>query len=599
MRRILRGDERGVAAAVATMFALLLVLLFMQATIIAAVPQQQYAAEYNTSLHNLQEFDFLRSMAAGPAVAGTQFSVPFQLGTAASSPFATASQGTLSLQSGGSTGVSVSFQFVPQFRQTAVSKTYQDVILIMDDSGSMAQNDPQNLRITGAQEYVASLTPPDCVAIVAFNGNSWLTQANIGKTPHHLYYPGMCGTPDYSQPIADLGTITDIDNTNIGRAIMTANNELIANGNRNHAWVEILLTDGQNECGGSSYTCGDSYTIQQAQIAAVNNITIYTIGLSSQADANLLRTVAADTGGTYYSAPTASSIRWIYFEISMQYKSTVACGNIFSSEAYGGTLALNLSTSQYPSQSLRFESGGVAVVQSDGAAMYEGLPMQYTPTGGGGGALQIALVSVLGTPFTATGGTTRVINADVLARNVISQSLTRVNLTQEAANVGNIISNVTYWTNQGAATQGAANAVNAPLGQAQTSVQFAQNNATTGNYIGAQNSVHQAQTQLSTAIGVAQAQDQAGNMQDWFAKSIIGQITLESCRLGQWINWYNGLTVTITTPVPLAWANWANTTFPQLKIPFSVIVNGHTVILNIHSLDQITTDRRVIQVSVS
>ena len=597
MQRVLRQEDEGVAAAVATMFVLLIVLVLLQVAVIGAVPSQQYTAEYSTSKHDIQEMDFFRSMLVGPAAAGTQFSVPITLGTQASSPFASPSSGTLSYSASDMASVSASFAFVPQFRQASVRKLYQDVMLLMDDSGSMAWNDPQNLRISGAQEYVGRLSPPDCVGIVAFNGNAWLTQANVGGVAHHLYYPGMCGNPDYVQPKVDLGTITDIDSTNIGRAIWMGNNELIANGHRGKAWIEILLTDGQNECGGSVSPCGDAYTIQQAQIAKANNITIFTIGLSSSADAALLTQVASITGGTYYAAPTAASIRWIYFEISMHYQSSVQCGNVYSAEAYGGALALNLNNAYYPAQTIRYESGGVALAQSSGSAMRAGFPMQYTPNGDGSGTLQLSLVTLTGSSFQAIGSDTHVIQANVLARQVVDQSLTKVSLPGEAQNVANISGNLAFWATQGAATPAGVAAVNAPLNQSQTQLLLGNTNMSKGNIVGAKFNVDQAQGYLAIALNATAAQRTAGTIQDWLAQSTEDSILLEECRVGQWANWYTGLAIVITTSIPSAWAGWFNTTMTAWKIPFSLGISGSTVVVSIHALNRIITDRRVVSLS--
>jgi hypothetical protein len=599
MRRILRPDDEGVASAVATMLVLLVIVIILQIVVIGAVPAQQYSAEWVTSTHDLQQLDRLRALAAGPTVAGSMFTVPFQMGTPAVSPFAGSSTGTLSYSSNDTFGMSLSYAFVPQFRQASVTTLHQDVALLMDNSGSMAWNDPQDLRITGAQEYVGRLSPPDCVAIVAFNGNSFLTRANVGGTPHHLYYPGMCGNPDYSQPQSDLGTITDVDSTNIGRAIFVGNTELIANGGKGKAWIEILLTDGQNECGGSVSPCGDTYTIQQAQIALANNITIFTIGLSSSADAALLTQIATITGGTYYAAPDASSIRWIYYQISMHYQSSIQCGSIFTSDAYGGALSMQLQSSQYPAQTMRFESGGIALIQSTGATMYQGLPFTYTRTSPDGGALTLPLVLLTGNAFGYAGTDTRVVQASVLAQQIVKQSIVRVDLGSEAASVGNISSNVTFWASQGAATPAAAAAVNSPLHSAQNELTLGDYNASTGNIAGAKFSVDRAQTRLSIAINVTEAQRAANAMQGWLAQQTEDSIRLEQCRVAQWGNWYGGLTLTITSPAAAAWASWFNATLTALKVPFSFGSSGNVAVVSIHALDTITTDRRVISLSGS
>ncbi len=597
MRTLLRREEAGVASTVATVFALLVVLIFFSVTVLGVIPAQQNTAEWLTSEHDLSQFETLRSVTAGPLVAGASFSVPFALGTPAVSPLATASLGTLTYSENDTTSLRLAFSFVPIQAQASVRKINQDVVLLMDNSGSMAYNDPQNLRITGAQEYVSHLSPPDCVAIVAFNGASYLTLQNTGGPAHHLNNPAMCGAPDYSLPQSDLGTISDFDGTNIGLAIQTGNNELIANGHPGKAWIEILLTDGQNECGGLTPPCGNAYTISMAQVAKAHNITIYTIGLSSSADANLLGQIASITGGTYYPAPTASSIRWIYYEISMRYTSAVACSTYSVSEAYGGSLTLTLGASQYPAQTMRFEAGGIALQQSGGATMYEGLPFRYVPITGSGGVLTIPVLTVVGTPFSYTGTDTRVVQAQILAETTIDQKLYQVDLATEANNVAGIVANVTYWTDQGAAKPSAMAAVNAPLNMSRSELAYAAGNASRGDFVDAKFSVDRATSDLSAAINAAAAQQAAGTMQAWLARQTQDAITLEECRLGQWANWYNGITITVTSHTAAAWESWFNETLLKLAAPFSVGLSGDIAIVTIHSLNDITTDERVLSLS--
>lgn len=594
MRRILRESDEGVASTVATILTLLVIVTLFSIMVVGVAPQQQYTAEWVTSEHDLSQFSMLRSLAAGPAVAGVSFSVPFTLGTPAVSPFAAGSSGTLSYSVNDSAQLQIAYQFVPTFYQASVRKVNQDLVLLMDNSGSMAWNDPQNLRISGAQEYVSHLTPPDCVAIVAFNGRSYLTLTNVGGAPHHVANPIMCGQPDYSQPQADLGTITDTDSTNIGLAIQTGNNELISYGHTGKAWIEILLTDGQNECSGSASPCGDAYTITMAQQAKAHNITIYTIGLSNAADAVLLGRIASITGGTYYPAPTARSIRWIYYEISMRYQSSVVCSNVVVNDVYSGALSLNLASNVYPSQRIRFEAGGVVLYQSGNAAMFQGPPVVYNPIGKDSGTIRIPLLQVTGTPFAYNGADTRVVGAQILARTVSDQNIFRIGLASEASNVQNITANVTYWASQGAATQAAATAVNSPLFMGRNELLYANGNSTIGDITDAKFSVDRAQSDLAIAIANAEAQKNAGAMQDWLAKQTEDSIRVEQCRVSQWSNWYDGLTLTVMSSAAAAWANWFNQTFLQLNVPVSVGISGNVAVVTIHTLDRITTDRRVL-----
>lgn len=596
MRTIRRGNEEGVASAVATILTLLVVTIFLAIVVVDVAPSQQYTAEWVTSEHDLSQFGMLRSISEGPATAGVSFSVPFALGTAGVSPFASTSFGSLSYTGNATAGLSLSYSFVPSFRQANVRKLDQDVVLLMDNSGSMAWNDPTNLRISGAQDYVGRLSRPDCVAIVAFNGRSYLTLTNVGGPAHHLTNPAMCGAPDYSLPQSDLGTITDSDSTNIGLAIATGNNELLGYGHPGKAWVEILLTDGQNECGGSVSPCGDAYTIQMAQQAKAHNITIFTIGLSSSADAALLTQIASITGGTYFPAPTASSIRWIYYEISMRYTSSVQCSTIVVDDVYGGSLSLQLNSNEYPSQTMRFEMGAVAVSQSAGEVMPDGLPLQFTPIPGSAGALRLPLVYITGTPFQDSGAGTAVVEASVLARTVDQVNITPMDLGNEAVNVGLIAQNVTYWANQGAATPSAAAAIDTPLNQTQGELVTANGNVAKGDITDAKFGVDRATSDLSVAYMQVQSQQQNGTMQTWLAKQTEDSIRLEQCRIGQWVNWYDGVTIRVVSPAAAAWAAWFNETLTAQKAPFSVGYAGPNAVATIHTLNSLITDRRVVSI---
>src|SRR5437667_10167 len=121
------------------------------------------------------------------------------------------------------------------------------VILAMASSGSMIWNDPRNLRISSAQEYMRNLIPPDRVASIDFDAQAHFTRANVGGPAHLLNY-GPNGELMYISPQSDLTTIDSSGSTNWGAAIKIANDEFVAHGIPAHAWNLIVLTDGQNTC---------------------------------------------------------------------------------------------------------------------------------------------------------------------------------------------------------------------------------------------------------------------------------------------------------------------------------------------------------------
>src|SRR2546422_1027049 len=110
-----------------------------------------------------------------------------------------------------------------------VTHVDQDVILSIDSSGSMIWNDPSNLRISSAQEYVRNLIPPDRVASIDFDDTAAFTRANIGGPAHLLNYPPNAELM-YVSPQADLSTIDSSGSKNWGAPIKIANEEFDADG---------------------------------------------------------------------------------------------------------------------------------------------------------------------------------------------------------------------------------------------------------------------------------------------------------------------------------------------------------------------------------
>src|SRR5438128_2305716 len=186
----LRNETEGVASTVATMFTLLVVLMFLQLTVVAVLPAQEYSAEWATSRAAIDSFERLRLAEQLAVVPGSQFSIPVPLGTDAVSPFSTARQGNLRFDPANTTSIQISFKYVPKLFQATVTHVDQDVVLAIDSSGSMTWNDPSNLRISSAQEYMRNLIPPDRVASIDFDYQAQFTRANFCRTsPLPIYSP--------------------------------------------------------------------------------------------------------------------------------------------------------------------------------------------------------------------------------------------------------------------------------------------------------------------------------------------------------------------------------------------------------------------------
>src|SRR6266571_2105806 len=561
MANSFREDSEGVASTVATLFALLCAVLFLQAAVISVIPARTYAAERTTSVQALQALDYIRYAAVGAAVPGGQFSVTIPLGTPASSAFSTASDGTLAFNTGSVAPANISLAYVPTIHDSRISR-------------------------------------PDRVASVDFDSTAHLTLQNIGGPAHHLFSTYNNGVPDYSGAQTDLNSIDQSGSTNFGAALFVANNELISFGVRGKAWVIILLTDGQNTCC-PNQAAGDAQARLEAARAKANNITVFTIGLGPDADAALLQEIAATTGGTYYAAPNADAIRFIYLEIANHYSGSVSCGTITTASSISGSLTLDRGNRQYPVQTMSLEAGGVTLSQPGGAVIHQGIPFEYTPRNLGTGSLRVTLITFVGAPFRAAGSDYAFINAQFLYANTNDQTIIRPDLGEQATAVGNTSAYVQYWGSQGAATPGAVAAVRQPLNQAQARLNWGDTNASAGKLSLAKFNVDSAQSQLSSAVTATNQQVTLGNMQSWLGKAVNDQIFFVSCLLSQWENWYNGITLTIQSPNAAAWALWFTDAFRPTGALTTYGVSGNTVVLTVNAVDRFIVDERVIQLSTS
>ena len=164
-----------------------------------------------------------------------------------------------------------------------------DVALVLDSSGSMSSNDPLGLRRVASKRFIDALIPGDRVAVVDFDSSA------------RLYQPL---TTDLDAAKAAVDRIDSSGGTNIGAGVSVANNELINNGDPEHAVMIILLTDGEG-----------SYNPALTQQAIDNGITIYTIGLGSSVDAGLLTQIATATGGQYFAVASADQLPDVFSRI--------------------------------------------------------------------------------------------------------------------------------------------------------------------------------------------------------------------------------------------------------------------------------------------
>lgn len=217
----------------------------------------------------------------------------------------------------------------PQTRnqEELVSGEGIDIMLCMDVSGSMLAQDFRPNRLEAMKQVAADFVdrrPTDRIGLVVFAGESF-TASPITMDRNTL-----------KAQILNARTGYLADGTAIGDGLATSIERL--KDSKAKSRVVILLTDGDDQGGLLD-------PLSAKEIAKAMDIKVYTIGMATEGfadapsqdeegraatrrqkvniDEQLLRDIAAETGGMYFRARDNASLQHIYTEIDKLEKSNV------------------------------------------------------------------------------------------------------------------------------------------------------------------------------------------------------------------------------------------------------------------------------------
>lgn len=157
-----------------------------------------------------------------------------------------------------------------------------EIAFVIDDSGSMTNNDADNRRLDATKEFINTLREDDEYSIIAFEYAS-----RVEQMP----------TTDKDKIEEILKKFKSSGGTNIASGLTEGIN-LIKNSNKNNKII-VLLTDGED----NSLTTNKEQIIQEA---INSNITLFTIFLNSNQSLDKqnsidIQDIAVQTGGEFYS----------------------------------------------------------------------------------------------------------------------------------------------------------------------------------------------------------------------------------------------------------------------------------------------------------
>lgn len=169
--------------------------------------------------------------------------------------------------------------------------------LIIDSSGSMSWNDPMNLRKAAAKIFVHNAADEDQVAIIDFD--SYVSVLSLLQTL----------TENRDDIISNIDLIDSSGGTNLGAGLEEGYHQL-QSADKSYKKAAIFMTDGQ----GSYSNQAEKYLNDEND--PQDDWPIYTIGLGSGTDTDLLQNIADTTGGLYFPLSDPDQLEEVYLEIA-------------------------------------------------------------------------------------------------------------------------------------------------------------------------------------------------------------------------------------------------------------------------------------------
>ena len=180
----------------------------------------------------------------------------------------------------------------------------KDIVLVLDNSGSMKKNDPSFLTGVAVREFLDRLDGDNRVAILLFDQTSRLVMPLTPLTE--------TSRPDF------LLSVDKVDYrglwTNSPAAIERAIYELRVNGREDADKSIVFMTDGIVDTGDKAMDAEKSNWMREelAEDAADEGIRIFGIAFTDNADFLLIQSLSKTTSGEYFRAYSAADIEGVF-----------------------------------------------------------------------------------------------------------------------------------------------------------------------------------------------------------------------------------------------------------------------------------------------
>ena len=192
------------------------------------------------------------------------------------------------------------------FMVATLAQARQDVILVLDNSGSMKKNDPEFLATTAVTEFINTLEGDVRAGVIIFDQQV------------ELAVPLTTAADDKERLVASLeginyrGQLTDSP-----AAVERAIYELKTNAREDAAKYIVFMTDGIVDTGNAAADVEKTKWLREelAVDAADNGIKVLAVAFTENADFFLIQSLAKKTNGDYFRALTPADLSGVFAEI--------------------------------------------------------------------------------------------------------------------------------------------------------------------------------------------------------------------------------------------------------------------------------------------
>jgi len=195
----------------------------------------------------------------------------------------------------------------PETLENAESQMKKDVILVLDNSGSMKKNDPQFLTKQAVTEFINKLDESTRAAIIIFDQD-----VHMAVPLTEISSASRQGLLDSLSKINYRGLYT-----NSPAAIESAIYDLKNNGREEARKIIVFMTDGIVDTGNVDRDLEKTKWLKEdlAADAADAGIKIFGIAFTENADFELIQSLAQKTDGEYYRALMADDLQNVFSKL--------------------------------------------------------------------------------------------------------------------------------------------------------------------------------------------------------------------------------------------------------------------------------------------